>query len=195
MMAAIGLVHDPRYHVSLTCPTHVPFENNLHHIVNDFMAGNYDYWMSIDADNPPASNPLDLIAYDRDIMGLPTPVWHYVGKEGEQPIYWNAYRYDEDALAYRPWLPQEGLQKVDAVGTGCFIVARRVFEDFEMRKGPFLRKTNPDGTVERGNDLAFCERATARGHEIWCHFDYHCMHFSELELTEVIRAFTGLDNT
>jgi hypothetical protein len=158
----------------------------------------FDYWVSFDSDNPPYKNPLDLINLDLDIVGCPTPVWHFRGteKEGSRPIYWNAYSYVEEEDAYREYQPQKGLQRVDAIGTGCFVIARRVFEHPEMRKGPFIRKTLPDGRVDKGNDISFCERATACGFDIWAHFDYQCMHFNEIELNEIIRAheilFRGL---
>ncbi|MEM7122055.1 MAG: hypothetical protein AAF563_12300 [Pseudomonadota bacterium] len=188
--ALLKLQLDRRFKLRILLPTHRPFENNLHHIVNDFMAGGEDYWLSFDADNPPLENPLDLVLYDKDVIGCPTPIWHYAGKPNERPFLWNVFK--KVAGGYTEWPVHDGLQRVDAIGTGCFLVARRVFEDSEMRKAPFQRITNADGTVERGNDMAFCERATARGHEIWAHFDYQCMHFNKLELGEVIRAFQGM---
>jgi hypothetical protein len=154
------------------------------------MAGDYDYWLNIDSDNPPINNPFDLIELDLDIVGLPTPVWHFTGeKPGERPMYENAYKYIPEKGAYTEWPNKEGLQKVDAVGTGCVLYARRVFENLEMRKAPFQRKYNVDGTVERGNDIAFCERAKAQGFLIFAHYDYRCLHFNNLELHEVARAF------
>lgn len=185
---------DQRYKVTQIDPTHNPFENNLHHIIQDFIAGNYGYWLSIDSDNPPINNPLDLIELDRDIIGCPTPVWHYTGKPGERPIYWNAYDYVPDEDAYKEHPNKSGLQKVDAIGTGCFVIARRVFSDPVMLKAPFERKLHPDGRVDRGNDISFCERARAQGFEIYAHYDYPCMHFQELELTEVIQAIEGIVN-
>lgn len=173
-------------------PSNKPYENNLHHIVNAFMAGDYDFWLSMDADNPPQNNPLDLVELDKDIIGLPTPIWHYTQKPKERPIYWNAYDYVPGKGAYREHQTRKGLQRVDAIGTGCFLISRRVFEDPEMRNGPFTRKLNLDGTVDRGNDISFCERARERGFEIYCHFDYPCNHFSEVELNEVSQAIMGM---
>jgi hypothetical protein len=183
------ILMDTRYDCNLIYPTHNPFENNLHHIINDFIAGGYDYWLSIDSDNPPMNNPLDLIELDKDIMGLPTPVWHFTGKKkGERPYYENAYKYVPEEDAYGEWKNKTGLQEVDAIGTGCFILSRRVFDNSEMRKGCFVRKLNPDGTVNKGNDLSFCERAREQGFKIFAHFDYRCQHFNELELNEVAHA-------
>lgn len=185
------LLADSRYETRLIRPTHNPYENNLHHIVHDFIVGGYDLWLNIDADNPPMRNPLDLVALDKDILGLPTPVWHSEAL-GERPLYYNGYDYDEDKDAYREHQVREGLQSVDAVGTGCILVARRVFEDAEMRKAPFQRQYYDDGRVHKGNDISFCERARDRGFSIWCHYDYPCRHFNELELNEVVGAFRSL---
>lgn len=177
-------------------PTHRPFENNLHHILVEFLEGKHDYWLSIDADNPPMGNPLDLVSLDLDLVGCPTPVWHYTGdKPGERPIYWNAYKAVPEHGAYTEWPTKEGLQEVDAIGTGCFLVARRVIADLVGKHtytGMFSRTFDIFGRVEKGNDIAFCERVKAEGFKIHAHYDYPCMHFNELELTEVIRAFKGL---
>jgi len=186
------LQREKRYKVTISLPSNKPFENNLHHIINDFMAGDWDFWLSFDADNPPEKNPLDLVKLDKDIIGCPTPIWHCEGKAGERPIYWNAYQSDPSTGAYREWPIREGLQKVDAVGTGCILMSRRVFENPAMRTGAFTRKLNDDGTVDKGNDISFCERATEEGFEIWCHYDYPAGHMVEVDLNECSRAFKRL---
>jgi hypothetical protein len=183
---------DPRYKTEIIDPTHRPFENNLHHIIKDFLKGDYDFWLSIDSDNPPIKNPLDLALFDLDIVGLPTPVWHCTGKNGERPYYWNAYDYVEEEDAYREHQPQVGLQQVDAIGTGCFLAARRVFECERLQNGAFTRKLNKDGTVDKGNDISFCERATEEGFKIYSHYDYPCRHYVEVDLIEMIQAFNGI---
>ena len=187
------LQQDNRYRLRFDFPSQKPFENNLHHIIKDFLEEDFDYWLSMDADNPPMNNPLDLVEYDLDIVGLPIPIWHYKGdKKGERPVYWNAYDYDESADAYKEHQKRDGLQKVDAIGTGCFLIARRVFEPPEMQNGVFTRRLYDDGRVHKGNDMSFCERARENGFNIYAHFDYPCNHFSELELNEVVKAFRGL---
>lgn len=192
-MAGFKLASDRRHECQIIVPTHRPLENNLHHIVNDFIAGNYDYWLSIDADNPPMDNPLDLIELDKDIMGCPTPVYHFTDKtKGERPWYENAYQHVPEIDEYREYPTKKGLQQVDAVGTGCILIARRVFDNPEMRKGAFTRKLYPDGRVHKGNDISFCERATEQGFKIFAHYDYRCQHFNEIEMHEMIRAFHGV---
>lgn len=183
------LLLDSHHEVRIIRPTHTPYENNLHHIVNDFMDGDYEYWLNIDADNPPINNPLDLLLYEKDIIGLPTPVWHSE-KIGDRPVYWNGY--DREGDAYKEHQEREGLQKVDAVGTGCLLIQRNVFKHPEMRKAPFQRQYYEDGRVYKGNDMSFCERARKCDFQVWCHYDYPCMHFNELELNETVNAFRSL---
>ena len=187
------LQSDGRYRLRFEFPSHCPYENNLHHIVRDFHAGDYDFWLSMDSDNPPMNNPLDLVELDKDILGLPTPIWHYMGKPGERPIYWNAYDYVPDSDAYREHPTKEGLQRVDAIGTGCFLIHRRVFNHPGMRGAPFRRKLYPDGTVHKGNDMSFCERARKRGFEIWTHYGYPCRHYNaNIDLVEVEASMKNL---
>ena len=181
------LQQDRRYALSIRLPSQRPYENNLHHIVNEFVTEGFDYWLSMDADNPPQQNPLDLVELDKDIIGLPTPVWHWTGN-GERPIYWNVYDWQDDKGAFTEHKTKSGLQRVDAIGTGCFLIAARVFDHPAMQAGAFQRTYYPDGTVEMGNDLAFCRRATRAGFEIYAHYDYPCDHLSELSLCGVINA-------
>lgn len=189
----LKIQHDRRYRYVITMPTERPYENNLHHCVNTFMDGAYDFWLNIDSDNPPRQNPLDLVELDKDIIGLPTPVWHFTDKStGERPVYWNAYDDAPKHDAFSEHMTREGLQRVAAVGTGCFLIARRVFEHPGMRQAPFARKCYRDGTVNKGNDLSFCERARARGFEVYCHYGYPCDHYAELELNEVVKAYREL---
>lgn len=183
---------DARYKLRTIMPTHRPLENNLHRIIRDLLKHEEDYWMNIDDDNPPMRNPLDLIALDLDVVCLPTPVWYWEGKEksgGNRPIYLNAYKAVPNG--YTEWPKKEGLQEVDAIGGGCFIAARRVFEHPAMKNGCFARKLYPDGTVDLGNDLSFSERAKEAGFKLWAHYDYQCRHFHEMELQEIAAAMSA----
>jgi hypothetical protein len=188
------IANDTRYDVLPMWPVHAPFENNLNLIVKDFINYNCEFWLSIDYDNPPLRNPLDLVELGKDIIGLPTPIWHFKddGKAGERPIYWSAYDYNLRKDAYTEHQQREGLQEVDAIGTGCFLIKRCVFENEYMRKGPFMRNWDKSGVVERGNDIRFCEKARAQGFKIYTHYDYPCDHYKTLSLNEIVRAFKNL---
>lgn len=188
--AICKMLQDTRHQIRHDCPTHSPYVQNLHKCMWDFLNGREDFWLSIDTDNPPMNNPLDLVNFDCDLIGLPTPVWHNT-VPGDQPWYFNALDWDKKEQAFRPHQPCSGLQEVDAVGSGCFLVSRRVI--FKLKdQQPFMRIWNPDGTVEMSGDYSFCRKVKQNGFRIWTHYDYPCRHFNELDLTEMIQAIQGM---
>lgn len=186
--AICRILSDRRYKIRHDCPTHKPYVNNLHHCMHDFINGNEDYWLSIDDDNPPIRNPLDLIELDCDLIGLPTPVWHNA-IPGDRPYYFNALDIVNDG--YKPHEPCSGLQEVDAIGSGCFLVSKKVILALKDQQ-PFSRTWKKDGTVEIGCDYSFCRKVKQANFKIWTHYDYPCHHFNEVSLIEVIKAFQGM---
>ena len=202
--AAIRMLGDPRVEATFIAPTWSPFVQNLHKTTIDFLAGGFDFLLLMDDDNPPnGCNPLDLAFLDLDVVGLPTPVWHSdKRKPGDRPYYLNALREVVEAdgsvgfkpLDSEPGFRPAGIQRADAVGTGCVMIARRVLLTLmENAKGnpsetPFMRRWNDRGEVVMGNDYAFCSRARAAGFEVWAHFDYTCRHLNTLEIVETVNA-------
>jgi len=183
------LILDPRYQVTVIRPKVKPYENNLCKTVNRFLEEGQDFWINIDYDNPPLRNPLDLVLYDLDIVGFPTPIWGWgrADKGKDFPVYWNAFDRVEDG--YKEHTPRTGLQRVNAIGSGCFIAANRVFQKPEMRKAPFSRVWNEDGTMRRSADLEFCRKAESCGFEVYSHYDYPCDHIKKYSTMEIIDAF------
>ncbi len=186
--ATIKILQDPRYKVRHDCPTHTPYVQNLHKCMWDFLDHGEDFWLSMDDDNPPLNNPLDLIDEDLDIVGFPTPVWHSA-VPGDRPWYFNALMAVEDG--FKPAEILGGLQEVDAIGTGCFMVSRRVIQAMKLDR-PFERQWDEKGLTIMGCDYSFCTKAKKRGFRIWVHSDYMCDHFNELPLTEVIKRFAQM---
>lgn len=195
--ALLQLIKDKSHRVNIIQPTHVPVEVNYNLIAKDFYEGDYQYWLNIDSDNPPTKNPLPLIDLDLDIIGLPTPVYHNTDEnrsKGERPYYWNGYKYNPDKDGYNEWPTKEGLQEVDAIGSGAMLVNRRVFANDDMRIRPFKILTNKYGGIQRGSDMYFCEKAKKNGFKIHAHYDYPCMHFNEVELIEAVEGFGKIKN-
>jgi hypothetical protein len=178
------LYDDDRFDSKLAFPSTTPSEACRSHALRQFLAGEFEWWLSIDADNPPAGNPLDLIDYDCDLVGCPTPVWRHNSRD-EPTLTWNAYRKHKDGYEPLPMRPGVGMEEVDAIGTGCFLAHRRIFAG-DVLERPFQRLWNPDGTVELGSDLAFCERVKAAGFKVHVHWGYPCNHFSTVNLADVM---------
>ena len=109
--ALLHLVKDKRHKVNIIQKTHTPVEVNYNMIAKDFYEGDYQFWLNIDSDNPPNKNPLDLVELDKDIIGLPTPVYHNdvrTKPKGERPYYWNAYKFNPAKNGYNESVEKNG---------------------------------------------------------------------------------------
>jgi hypothetical protein len=186
VQSLLKIRYDSRVNASLALSTWRPYEHNLHKTIKQLLESekHYDYWLNIDADNAPKHNPLDLIWLNKDVIGLPTPIWF--DKQKSTPLHLNAMTKLPDQDAFIPYtLYDEGIQEVDATGSGCILVARRVLEAI---RAPFMRRWNDDGIVELGCDYAFSLRVTQAGFKLWSHFGYGCDHYKELELVSAFNA-------
>jgi len=187
-LALLKLQHERGYQVVFDLPTESPYENNLNHIVRKFIDGGFDYWLQIDSDNAPTMNPLDLVELNKDIMLLPYLQWHCTSedlREGNYPIC--TLIMDDVGEGFKEHKNMSGLQKVDAGGSGCMLIARRVLEVMP----PFTRTHDKHGRVVFGVDFNFCREARKKGFEVWCHYDYPVEHFKTLPLMEVQTAFSN----
>jgi GT2 family glycosyltransferase len=172
--ALLKLQKDGRHNVDIGFFTDVPGESNRNRICKKVVEEGYDYVLMIDNDNPPISNPLDLIDLRKDVIALPTPT----AKNGEL-IWVVGKEFDDGIKCYLLNNKQEGLEEVDAVGSGCLLLSRKVLEEV---KAPFMREWNDDGVAVTGQDFAFCKRAKKAGFKIYAHWDYVCSHFKEIDL-------------
>ena len=191
------LMRKPEFNVTVILPTNSPYVHNLHKIRQDFLKGEYTHWLTLDADNPPryGVEPLEDVYDDFDVIGFPTPVWHNdANHPGDYPIYWNAMQEElsesGEFLGWKPYVVMEGIQRVDAVGSGCLLIARRVMEKINA---PFMRHWDEDGIVEFGGDFMFCRRCKEHGFKVWADFSRPCFHFNtSIEIAEIGRAFENL---
>jgi len=78
-----------------------------------------------------------------------------------------------------------GLTEVDAIGTGCIMIARRVLEDV---KAPFMNVYDENGIRKAGLDLEFCKKAKSKGYKVWAHLDHICSHWTDVDLRQVYQS-------
>lgn len=168
----------------------VPTDSNRNHIVNDMLAGDWDYLFMFDSDTFPLKNPFDLLDFDKDIIG---GVYFGWGNNGMR-----LHVYRQDPKKKEPFYLQysikarAGLKQVDAIGAGCMAIKRGVLEKI---KNPFSYTYHPDGTLYLSDDTAFCRRCTETGFEIWAHWDYVCSHFKTVDLLAVAGMVVNVSKT
>lgn len=191
MHAVMRIMQTADTEVTFISPTWRPYEHSMNRIAKDFLAGDFDRWLNIDADNPPTRNPLDNLHRTEDVIGYPTPVWRddLLGI----PLYWNAMEAKADG--YVAAKPGDGVHCVDAVGSGCVMFSRNAVESVRRAYGaPFVRETDDDGLVTYGPDFNFCRRAKNCGCTIAVDWDRPCQHFCEIELAIAASKYAELSH-
>jgi len=169
---------DQRFNISIDFPSERPVDNNRNLIVKKALKNKYDFLIMIDGnDTVPHFNPLDLVELDKDIVGGAYPQW----REGD--IYWLAVDKVKDGYMPIPPNRRGGVVEVDAIGTGCICIKRRVLEHI---KAPFERKWSEDGIQLIGQDFYFCEKAKRAGFEVWVDWNKVCDHFKEIGLLSIL---------
>lgn len=172
------------YPVHITWPNLKPIAHNRNQIAKNFLETDSTHLIMIDSDVVPPVNIFDLVGLNKDIIAAPCPQWH------ENDIYWVVMDEVEGGFKAIPPERRNGLQKVDAVGTGCIVIKREVLEQV---KAPFMRYWNEDGLAEIGLDFYFCKKARELGFDVWAHFDFPCRHYTEQNLIDVLKLVIGGD--
>lgn len=184
----VQLTHDERYDVEY-CPARParPMDRSRAAIARHFLDGQADWLVMIDSDNPPMNNLFDLIAFDKDIMGCPTPVCEYRSDE-LTPIFWNTWNISTEGFAERiPKDKRVGLMRVSFIGLGCTVIRRKVIETLGL--GAFVDERDEHGISRNADDEHFYKQCTAHAFEFWVHWDYCCRHFKgEVDLYNVMQC-------
>ena len=180
------MLTDNRVELHVIRNSAIPTSSNMNKVVKNFLEGSWDYWINLDNDQAPLKNPLDLVFLDKDVIGLPTPVFKIGQPETTYPFYWNVYAWNEEGQNFLPFQVKKesgALQEVDAVGSGCWVVARRVLEAV---KQPLNVRFDEDGITKMGGDMSFCMKAKDAGFKIYAHYEYPCRHFKTVDLYEIM---------
>lgn len=157
------------------------------HMVSEALRQNFDYLFMVDDDNPIPPETLKLMVEDdKDIVIAPilsrSP--NAEGKHDLCAFYSKEYSNDEESIRiYNPItsFKEEGdLHKIDAGGTGCILIKRKVLEavhrkyegySFEFGNTVFKKPIMIDGKEFKrrtmSEDAEFCERASDLGFEVW----------------------------
>ncbi|RME30967.1 MAG: glycosyltransferase [Candidatus Zixiibacteriota bacterium] len=172
--------------IQVIWPSERPVSANRNYAVQQMLQDDFDYLLMWDDDQACQYDPLDLVEYDKDIIGLPTPIYRSADNP-DKPITLNVNDLQpEGGWRTKALEPNMGLVEVDMVGTGMMLVARRVFEHPEMRPA-FMEIFDENGLVELSEDYNFCLRAKRAGFRVWTHTGYSSEHWSTIPLLQATR--------
>jgi len=170
---------DKRAKVDVAYSDKKPSENNRNFTCKLAIEKGYDYFITIDHDIVPTKNPIDLAMLNLDVVGFACPQWNM--SDPNFPIYFVGM--DKVVDGYKEHKTKEGLQEVDAVGSGCLCLSNKVLKAV---KAPFVRKWDERGMAITGLDFYFCEKAKEKGFKVHCHYGYIADHFKEVSLLSVL---------
>ena len=161
-----------------------PISNNRNIIVQRFLAHEkYDYLLMIDSDIVPPPSIINLADYQKDIIAATCFMW----RQGAiMPVVFN--RKSDGTYTQIDITDKDGIQEVDAVGTGCIMLSRKVLEAIQS---PFLNEYDTDGIKLYGLDIAFCKRAKEKGFKVYANLDYVCDHWITMNLKTLYAIIYG----
>lgn len=158
-----------------------PVDHARNTIVKNFLETNCTHLMMVDDDIVPPEEAVEkLLSHDKDIVAAACPLIS-PDKTGKLVTSINAYNLDEDDMYSGVELT--GIQKVDAVGTGCIMIKRKVLE--RLKVPPFITEYTSNGIKYRGEDINFCYQASLIGYDTYVDFDLKCKHIKQCNLLEL----------
>ena len=125
------------------------------------------YLMMLDSDVLPPPNIVDiLLSHKKHVVGG----W-YKSKslaKGPHPIVYDFYSESDTSLQWEARKePGVGMEMVDGMGAGCWLMSRELAE--ALGENPY--------DMERGTeDLVLCKKIMDLGYEMWVDWDIPCAH-------------------
>jgi len=152
--------------------------NTIHNLYRNESKAPYLFMLDSDV-LPPPDIIERLMAHDKPVIG-----GYYRKKEKfpikqldgsiemiQRPVVYDYSKYDEEKKHHmytQRISPKEGLESVDGMGAGCWLIKREVVE--AVGDSPYT-------FAESGEDLAFCRAVHAAGYDVWVDWDTpagHC---------------------
>jgi len=152
----------------------------------DFLNSGCDVLWFLDSDVSPNPKMYELFTehYDKwDLAGAPYPVFITPpGHDGPQVLY-TVYKMGPNGLFAAP-IPNEGIDMVDGIATGCLFIKRSVFDKLEKPYFEFKYEPETRKMIE-GEDLGFCLKVNKLGYKFFVDYSMLCKHFKNVDLLEV----------
>ena len=164
-----------------------PFQSPIDHcrnsIVKRFLSTNCTHLLMIDNDIVPPTDTLErLLFHNKEIIGAICPV---IGPDKNNKLMKSYNAYHRDVMGkylQHDWPDSSGLEEVDAIGTGCIMIKRKVFEDGKLL---FTTEYDEEGIKWTGEDISFCENAKDISIQIYADYKLKCKHIKSCNLLEL----------
>lgn len=155
-------------------------------IVEDFLKTDCDILWFLDSDVVPPVHVLDLITKHKDwqVAGAAYPIFMKPKGEDHRQVVFTAYKGSNGTGLSPTRIPDEGVEYVDGLATGCMFIKRGVFD--LLKKPYFEFKFNPETREPiEGEDLGFCLKLKALGIKFLTDYSMVCKHQKTVCLLDV----------
>ena len=158
--------------------------------VQRFLAGDWTHLMMIDDDITPPAHALSMVSHDKPIVSATVFTW-----KDRQPLAlimkWDEEKqgFKQDTEAIARINSGERLIKVDASGTGCFVVKRQVYEN--LVSNWFRFQYNDQGRLTMGEDFSFYRRLSEIGYSVYVDGKVVCGHIGQVDIKEIQDFLAG----
>lgn len=138
-----------------------------------------DYIMWFDSDMIFAPDTLEkLMAHDKSFV---SGVYHKRTGTYQPVVYEAINHYDDgraEAVCFKDY-PKDKLFKAQGVGFGCVLLKTSLLLEMAAEYKDWFTPYD-----HMGEDLSFCQRAIALGHDIWVDPSVQCGHVGQIIVTE-----------
>ncbi len=172
-------------------------------VVQEFLDTDCDILWMMDSDIVPPKHVLDLVTMHGDqwqCAGAPYPIFMAQPGEAQRQVVITAYKaIDPHPETKKPRLapcavPNEGMDWVDGLATGCLFIKREVFEKLERPFFEFKYDKITRQPVE-GEDIGFCLKMHRLGIKFFTDYGMVCKHYKNgLDLLEINNYAISLCN-
>jgi hypothetical protein len=180
--------YNDRYDFSLYLPTARPIPNNRNTICKKFIEGDWDWLVMFDEDNIPTKNPFSMLDHDLPVCG---GVYPGRGSKG-----FNFHVFDLDREQYPEHIffkfirdpdRRVGVQRVDAVATGCIAIKRHVIEKmYKKNWAPCEELFDKYGIMITSDDMAFCLKCMKLKIPVYADWNLIVDHVKETSLLDCV---------
>lgn len=165
------------YKVYLYAPTGlrpIPYARN--HCVEEFQKSDCSHLWFVDSDTVPPQHALEALLSAQ--VAAVSGVVHQMRRdtEGDGLVKRVGMVMRRNEAGHLKAAGGEGVELIDACGSGCIMFDRGVFEEIQF---PWYEE-RIEGNV-RGSDLILCEKLADAGIKLHAHFGVVCVHRKEID--------------
>jgi GT2 family glycosyltransferase len=149
-------------------PQNRPHDVNRNVIVKRFLTTEHEWLLMVDSDVVPPDNVLEMVNNNLDVCSA----WVCTSKDGET-IPLAMEKVDGGYKCFSQLY--NGVNAVDALGTGCLLLNRRIFDKLPQPYFSFVKDS--EGLLANGEDFDFCDKLRAVGIQPYFDARFKCKHY------------------